>query len=362
MTVINAILSNFVMIFELIGLLIILRISVHIPKKNKTDIFTTIILLFVSAIVYNIELWTQSFETLSVFRPILTYIKYSLYPLILIVLLHTYINKNKQVKMGYRILLWAPEIVAIPIYFTSQYTKLVCYYTEDNKYLGGPLSRLPYIIFIFYLVLFIAQNVLALKNYSKSTRWITFYISVGAFVGIVLYMIFGYEADYTPVFTSSLVLYFIFLYIHMASIDPLTSLMNRQGYYQAITHYSDSIYGVVSIDMNDLKFLNDNYGHDEGDKALVTVASIFLQYSGDKGTVYRVGGDEFMIFYTKIEESEIQEHIRIMIEKLQETKYVCAFGYAMKDENTNIEEVIRISDERMYKNKAMLKAQKNTNE
>ena len=358
MVAINAIIQNFVMIFELVGLIIILNISAHITEKTKRNILLTIILIIITAIAYNIELWTQSFETLSVFRPLLTYFKYSLYPLILIVLLNTNLQPNTDIKPLYKWLLLIPELIVIPFYFTSQYTHLVCYYTEDNHYQGGPLSYLPYIVFVFYLVLFIIQNVAALKKYSKSSRLISLYISIGAFVGVVLYLIFEVDVDYTPVFASSLVLYFLFLYIHMSSIDSLTLLMNRQSYYQAITKGIEPIAAVVSIDMNDLKILNDNYGHAEGDKALMTVANIFLEFAGDKSRVYRIGGDEFVILYSKIDERDVQDRIKIMIDKLQETRYVCAFGYAMKTNKTNIEEVIRLADQRMYENKAKIKQQK----
>ncbi|MBP5407636.1 MAG: diguanylate cyclase [Bacilli bacterium] len=358
MIAINAIIQNFVMIFELIGLIIILNISANITKKTKRNILVTIILIIVTAVAYNLELWTQSFETLSVFRPLLTYCKYSLYPLIMVVLLNTNLQPNTDIKPLYKCLILIPEIIVIPFYFTSQYSHLVCYYTDDNHYQGGPLSYLPYIVFVFYLVLFIIQNAIALKRYSKSSRLISLYISIGAFIGVVLYLVFEVDVDYTPVFTSSLVLYFLFLYIHMSSIDSLTLLMNRQSYYQAITAGIEPIAAVVSIDMNDLKTLNDNYGHAEGDKALMTVSNIFLEFAGEKSRVYRIGGDEFIILYSKIDERDLQDRIRVMIDKLQETRYVCAFGYAMKKGRTNIEEVVRLADQRMYENKAKLKQQR----
>ena len=77
-------LNNFPMLFELIGLLIILFISAHISRRVKTYTRLAVLLLLTSILVTAFEGWTQTFERLSLWRPILTAFKYSLYPLILI--------------------------------------------------------------------------------------------------------------------------------------------------------------------------------------------------------------------------------------------------------------------------------------
>ena len=86
MPVVNFILNNHVMIFELIGLLIILFISVHISPEMKLYTRITILFLFIAVIVENVEAWTQRFEKYNVARSLLTATKYSIYPLILIII------------------------------------------------------------------------------------------------------------------------------------------------------------------------------------------------------------------------------------------------------------------------------------
>ena len=115
------------------------------------------------------------------------------------------------------------------------------------------------------------------------------------------------------------------------------------------------ISGVASVDMNELKFFNDTQGHEAGDLALKTIAGIMQANCGSHATVYRVGGDEFMIFYVSSIEEIIRASIRYMREKLAETPYVCAFGYEGRREGVTLEEMIRVSDQRMYENKAALK-------
>ena len=140
----------------------------------------------------------------------------------------------------------------------------------------------------------------------------------------------------------------------MANVDTLTGLMNRQSYYNDI-NTRGNISAVLSIDMNNLKYLNDNYGHDAGDRALATIAGVFVKEAKYHATIYRVGGDEFSIFYYDLKEDEVLERINSMKEELAKTSYTCAFGYAMKEDNLSTKDIINIADMRMYKDKKKMK-------
>ena len=69
---------------------------------------------------------------------------------------------------------------------------------------------------------------------------------------VILYLSLKIYLDYSPVLTSGLVFYYLFIYIHMANVDPLTKLLNRQIYYQDISDKGYKITAVVSVDMNNL--------------------------------------------------------------------------------------------------------------
>ena len=64
---------------------------------------------------------------------------------------------------------------------------------------------------------------------------------------------------------------------------------------------------IVSIDMNGLKEINDKEGHAAGDKALETIAICFLSATTTKETVYRIGGDEFVILCRRVSEDEVKQ-------------------------------------------------------
>lgn len=87
--------------------------------------------------------------------------------------------------------------------------------------------------------------------------------------------------------------------IRSACIDSMTNAYNRNTYEEDIAELEKNIERcrkvfVTACDVNFLKYINDNYGHDSGDKAIIRCAAVLLRVVGKKGRVYRVGGDEFM--------------------------------------------------------------------
>lgn len=354
MSFVNYVLENFVMIFELIGLLIVLGISAHISQRMKRITYVIIILMFMESAAFYLEQWTQTFDYLSPLRPFLTYSVYTLYPLIMVSVMMITVSRKWSIQKLLLILL--PEFISIPLYFTSPWTHLVCWFTPDNRYIGGYLSKWPYFVFGFYGVIFLIHNLIVFSNYSRKDRFMAIFVTLYPVLGVVYYLIFNTNKDYSALFTSAVLLYYIFLYIHMAKIDPLTSLMNRQSYYQDIQMGAKTITGVASVDMNELKYINDNMGHQAGDEALQTIGSILLNHSGHGGNVYRTGGDEFIILYHNVKETEITDAIADMRQKLSETPYSCAFGYSMVQKDGSVNDTIVEADGKMYKDKAEMKA------
>ena len=87
MTSVEFLTDNFVMIFELGGLVILLFVGAHISFEMKKRTIIAVGLLFIELILFTAERWTQTFQTLSIMRPLLTAALYSIYPVIIIVLM-----------------------------------------------------------------------------------------------------------------------------------------------------------------------------------------------------------------------------------------------------------------------------------
>ena len=350
---IKYVLDSYNMIYQLLGLLVILLISVHISNRVKRLTLVVVVLLFAELFAFNLEKWTQTFEKLSMLRPMLTAVVYSMYPLILICIMQITVRERISPRMFMALLI--PEILSIPLFITSQWTHLVCWFSEDNHYQGGSLSYWPYVLFGYYIAVFLFQNFRYFSKYSRIDRLVISYIVSGAVAGVIYYIAAANHKDYSTIFTDSIMLYYIYIYIHMAKVDPLTGLLNRQSYYQDMQMNAKSITCVVSADMNNLKELNDAYGHETGDKALVSAASVLRDYSGNSEHLYRIGGDEFILFYMDRDEQTVVDAIAKMREKMAETICSCAFGYAMHDQDSSLADTVAEADRRMYEDKAAIK-------
>ncbi len=357
--------NNYLMIYELLGLLILLFISAHISQDIKKYTRITILFIIIVCIVHNAELIARDIKYTCELRFILTSIKYIMYPLILIFLLPIMSPFEKAKNIKWNLILISPLIIFAILIFTSQFTHLIHYYVLDEEgfsiYNGGPLKILPYFVFFGYFLLFIIQIIIYLKSSSTKIKLIMFYIIICALLGFILFFALSDNDNFVQIITSSLLLYFLLYYIQRATMDPLTGLLNRQAYYQDMVELKYNITFVLSIDMNNLKYLNDTFGHEKGDEALKTISKILFTYAGNHSYVYRTGGDEFIIFYTKTNEEQVIEYIKTMKEKLAETEFECAFGYAEKRQFDDIQDVITVADRFMYYDKAKMKAEKKNN-
>lgn len=347
----NYLVDNFVMLYELVGLIIILRISAHLVPRMKRLTIMVIGLLFLESVVFALERWSQSFDSPGLLRPLMAASISVIYTSVLLVLsVFTEKKLSKQDK-----LLSIPWLCCIPLFYTSQWTHLVFWFTEDNELRFGPLRYLSYFLFGFYLMVFLVRNLRFFRRYARMNSVAARYIVIGSVVGVTIYFCFAQSRDYSTIFTSAILLYYVMFYIHMAKIDPLTRLLNRQSYYQDIKNGTQNITGIISIDMNEMKYINDTAGHHAGDVALKTVATAIRRICPDRCPVYRMGGDEFLVLCRGLSESEIRDVVSKMRKVLSCTTYVCAFGYAVHSQGRSLEETAREADARMFEDKAEIK-------
>ena len=110
----------------------------------------------------------------------------------------------------------------------------------------------------------------------------------------------------------------------LANTDPLTNLTNRRRMLELIRHElyradrSRQGFSLAMADIDHFKKINDSYGHDCGDKVLVSAAAIFRDECRDSDYVCRWGGEEFLLLFidTDLEESlEAAERIRSVFER-----------------------------------------------
>lgn len=148
-----------------------------------------------------------------------------------------------------------------------------------------------------------------------------------------------------------------------ARIDELTGFLNRRAYDQYAGKLADGLppsdLVYVTVDLNGLKVANDLHGHETGDKLIAGAAECMRQCFGDKGNLYRMGGDEFvaLIHANKHELDDLVASYEKSVETWSNShnaELSTALGYACCSEYplADITQLAQVADQKMYANKA----------
>lgn len=150
-----------------------------------------------------------------------------------------------------------------------------------------------------------------------------------------------------------------------AQTDPLTKLYNYQGIVEHISDYLNSpkrtnLSALLFLDLDNFKTVNDNFGHQAGDKFLCNVARILRAVAHKNNFVGRIGGDEFIIFLKNIANEQtaidcakkICEEINKLVYEQAYDNVSCSIGIAIspKDGKT-YKQLVAVADKLVYKSK-----------
>lgn len=143
--------------------------------------------------------------------------------------------------------------------------------------------------------------------------------------------------------------------------DKLTGVLNQGTYLRKIKELKAQQILVI-IDIDDFKTVNDNYGHQHGNKCLVMLAQVMRLIFENHGQCYRIGGDEFAIILKKCHNVErlITRFENAVADKFKNGPHqlTVSIGYAKCEENDSAKSVIQHADHNMYQAKKQKKTLK----
>ena len=135
--------------------------------------------------------------------------------------------------------------------------------------------------------------------------------------------------------------------------DQGTGLLNSVAYGHFLKRNEERVFSpaaCIYIDANGLHELNNAQGHEAGDRMLRTVADHLKEQFPEDG-IYRVGGDEFVVFPSKADQGECETRMRVVSDKLTALGYSISHGIAICASTTGLRELVRDADEQMLANK-----------
>lgn len=290
------------------------------------------------------------------------------------------LRPHGRLKNNYITVISLPAVVAVVVSVTSFWTESFYGFDARGVYYRGYLFGMHTAILSFYIVV---AAILAIKTMTEDKngdlrRECIAILGFGIFPvigGVLQSAYYGLNLAWTG---SSVSLLVVFLCIQNRQIitDPLTGIYNR-GYF---TKYVQRIFNsrdiedkwyLMVLDVDRFKSINDTYGHTVGDKALIDVVRALRETCkkyGDKDFLARYGGDEFVLVCRRNKTEEIvdlEKNIHSHLDEINERsgrpfKLTLSIGWAGFDagQYANIEELVSVADQAMYRQKAEKKREK----
>lgn len=154
--------------------------------------------------------------------------------------------------------------------------------------------------------------------------------------------------------------------------DSMTGVKNKAAYMEAVKNLENRMrigvpeFGLVVLDINDLKTMNDTYGHDFGDMLIINASKLICN-TFKRSPVFRIGGDEFVVILENDDYRNYQQLLDLFEDTMREKNdsaidprelVQVAKGVAIFDPARDIffDHVFRRADEAMYANKATMKS------
>ena len=235
---------------------------------------------------------------------LLSYIDYQLYGSIL--------------RLRRRLYYLYPFVIYAIIFFASSAWGFVFMITEDGEYVRGQgimLSSAVNVLLILYALFMVSAR----RKRSERRHFLTLLsFTLLPLAAVVVQLNFlGLNLAWPGVAAGVLITY-LFLELQQETRDYLTGLYNRQQIdelvnYRISRNRTHGSFSLVMIDLDGFKSINDTYGHEEGDRALIIFANVLSRSTKRIDIVARFAGDEFLILF----ESTDRKSVELIMERLQ---------------------------------------------
>lgn len=283
-------------------------------------------------------------------------LQFAMAPLSPLILLWIY-RRNNPINIGW--VQGLPAIVTALFAMTSFWTGLVLKVEPGNIYSRGPMFLLPFFASTIYIVFII--DAVSRQDTPGRKRETSFLFYAGAAIAgastleivfVIRYMIWSTTA-------VLLLIYFLLITILKVLYDSQTGVYSRLAYTKRMESVKDGEpLTLAMIDMNELKLINDCYGHKAGDEAIAQISKVLLELPVRQKKLYRCGGDEFVIVMDHWCGRELEAELEKVASNcgtVNETTLSFAYG-VVEYRGGNLHKVTDEMDRLMYQNKLEMKS------
>ncbi len=349
--------TYFPLVIIAVGMICIAVYDYKIRKRVCSYIIAIMITAIVLAIFLEIEHYGCYIKN-QLLTTIFAFFGYSIRPFVVFLFILLADGRFQKKRLWLFIPLFLNIIIySFALFINTPLGQLVYYYGlnefgEMVHFRGSPLCFSGHVIATLLIVFLV---VITLKKI-RSRHSVDSFAILSCIFFVVVAVIVESLTNYSGLLNNAIgvccVFYYLFMFNEMNRRDALTGLFDRKTYYLDQTRFGKDVTGVIHIDVNGLKALNDGQGHEEGDKAIIMVAKTIMDGINRDMYGYRLGGDEFVVLCVNSLEEDILNTIQKMRDRLNKTPYSASFGHGMrKDKDQSVDEILKSAETEMYNDK-----------
>ena len=350
---------NCIPVLIIVFLFFFLVINYRYEKELSIKFTPSVALLLALIVVDNFDYYAydsmMSRGVFQIFRRFIAMLGYDLRILLMASLIAIAVYRINGSKKS-MVRTYLPALINVPILSLCLFTDLFFYYNDDGSIGRGIFAYEPHILSAVYMMFLFALGFMCRKRGRFTEMGILILCGCMTVLGFLAEFLFSLRGILIGVVALDITFYYLYLHIEHFRFDALTGIFNREAFLADVDKFGRTgISHIMSIDLNNLKQLNDNYGHNEGDKALKAVAKALESSCSSRCYVYRVGGDEFAAICQRKTTEEIEKMVGEMYRRVEEAGYSCAIGYSEWDDSKTFTEVYKDADDKMYVKKRAMK-------
>ncbi|WP_349671249.1 GGDEF domain-containing protein [Lacrimispora sp.] len=257
-------------------------------------------------------------------------------------------------------LYFLPQVINAALSVLSLWNGWIFSVNSSNLYRRGPLFAMSLTVGFFYLltlIIFSAKQQDKPNRRAETTFLTAAFLAIGTAAGLELFYDFNFMI--WNVSSVCVVLYYLLLTTQKILYDSMTGTYSRVAYEKQMEklNYKHSC-TIAMIDLNNLKQLNDWYGHSAGDAAICNVTAAVLKQRSRHMKLYRYGGDEFVLVSSRICEEEMHRVLKAAQKycgTISGQPITFSYGISVYRRGDDIYKAITHADEMMYRNKAIIR-------
>ncbi len=341
---------DFFLIITFLFLGIFLKFNRSTEQELNGRIKISIVFIMLLAAVENVEVYCAGMSSPSPVYKIAVLTEFLLW--VLCLMFSLMVVQTKVLSKKEKMCLYLPAVIDFALVLPAFFSNYLVWVDGANVLHRQALSYIPMLLGLVYFVFLFRM---AREHGMRGFREEATILIVGDCVilfGAVMEMAMDTKGIMASAITLTLTFYYLYLHMDHSKRDMLTGALTRACFFSDLDKIKpEQLTAFCEFDMNNLKVINDQKGHQAGDEAIIYMYRLIISCLPVNSHVYRFGGDEFAVLFFNVNMSTVYGTIYNIREKFAESDYGCAIGIAEWKPESTFQDVYSIADREMYEDK-----------